>query len=94
MAYRLHRDARATGDPRGLSLVRIRHFGHVLFVVALPASEIPHFFTAHLGFLHCWRGVKEISQVWLGHPRVSCRAALDRFIRVASSRTAGTFGRS
>lgn len=46
----LHRDARATGDPRGLSLVRIRHFGHVLFVVALPASEIPHFFTAHLGF--------------------------------------------
>ena len=41
MAYRLHRDARATGDP-------------------------------------C----------------VSCRAALDRFIRVASSRTAGTFGRS
>lgn len=33
----------------GFALVRIRRFGHVLFVVALPASELPHFGILLLG---------------------------------------------
>ena len=33
----------------GFALIRIRRFGHVLFVVALPASELPHFGILLLG---------------------------------------------
>ena len=33
----------------GFALIRLRRFGHVLFVVALPASELPHFGILLLG---------------------------------------------
>lgn len=37
------------GIPTGLALVRFRRFGHVLFAVALPASELPHLGILFLG---------------------------------------------